>query len=81
MAFKVIENWKRAHKFGSIWWAIAGVIAMLLEIFNNTWFSLPKDIQDKIPNAPLVSLLMFIAIIISRVIVWVRPEKEDDGSK
>ena len=81
MAFKIIDNWKRAHKFASIWWSIAGAVAMLLEILNNTWFSLPKDIQDKIPNASYVSLALFIAIAVARVIKWVRPEENADGSQ
>lgn len=77
----MIDNWKRAHKFASVWWSIAGIVAMLLEILNNTWFSLPQDIQNKIPNASYVSLALFIAIAIARLIKWVRPEIDDDGSK
>lgn len=77
MAFKVIENWRKAHKFASIWWCVAGVVAMLLEILNNTWFSLPREIQDKLPNAQYVSLAMFVAIALARIIRWVRPEEKD----
>ncbi|WBQ32538.1 putative holin [Erwinia phage Kuerle] len=74
---KLVDNWKRAHKFASIWWTVAGIVAMIFEILNNTWFSLPQEIQNKIPNASYVSLALFIAIAIARVIQWVKPESND----
>lgn len=75
MAVKIIDNWKRAHRFASMWWTIAGIVAMILEILNNTWFSLSADIQSKIPNSSYISLALFIAIAIARLIRWVTPEK------
>lgn len=75
MAVKIVDNWKRAHKFASMWWTIAGIVAMILEILNNTWFSLPADIQSKIPNSSYISLALFIAIAIARLIRWVTPEE------
>ncbi|AHI60142.1 hypothetical protein FROZEN_91 [Erwinia phage vB_EamP_Frozen] len=76
MAIKVIDNWRRAHKFGSLWWTLAGILFSVLEVLNSTWFSLPYDIQQKLPNASVVSLVLFICVAIARVINWVKPDKE-----
>lgn len=74
---RLISNWKRAHTFGSIWWCVAGILSMLLEILNNTWFSLPQEIQQRLPNASVISLCMFIGIMVARIIQWIKPEDDD----
>jgi hypothetical protein len=65
---KLIDNWKSAWKFASVQLSILGITLMtLLELANQTWISLPPALQEQVPNAQLVSLVLFIAITLGRI--------------
>ena len=81
MVLKVIPNIKRAHKFASIWWTVAGIILMGIDVINQTWYSLPPSVMSKMPHAADISLGIFICTGISRLIVWVKPEDKPDGDQ
>jgi hypothetical protein len=77
LKIKLIDNWRKAHKFASVWWCLFGLVCAGLEFANNTWISLPPHIHEKIPNDSTISGILFIFIILARVIEFAKPETDD----
>lgn len=78
---KLIDNWKKAHTFASIWWSVIGLICMVVDFIYNTWISLPDHVHDKIPNASVISSILFVCIMAARVIEFVKPENTDGNDQ
>ena len=76
----VIPEWKRAWRFASIRLSMLGVFIMTLsEILGATWSGLPPSLQDKIPHASTIALVLFALSIIGRVLKT--QEKQDDPDR
>lgn len=74
---KLIDNWKKAHKFGSIRWSVIGFVTMFIDSMYSSWFSIPPHILAKIPNGSTIGTVLFAIVIVARIVSFVRTS--DDG--
>ena len=74
----LIDNWRNAWKFASIQLNTIGLFVMAaLEILGQSWEFLPLHIQQKIPHATELGLILFALAIVGRLFVL---EKKPDVS-
>lgn len=80
MARKVtlVEDWKQSWKFASIRFNIAGFLLMLVDVIGATWVGLPSSIQDKIPHASTIAMVLFGLGAIGRIL---KTQEKQDGSQ
>lgn len=76
----LIPDWKDAWKFASIRFQAAGLAIMAFaEIFGSTWGSLPVTLQQKLPHATTVALVLFGLGLIGRILK--KHESKANGDK
>lgn len=74
----LIDNWRNAWKFASIQLNTLGLFVMAaLEILRQSWEYLPPHLQQKIPHATELGLILFALAIVGRLFVL---EKKPDVS-
>ncbi|MFP3556422.1 hypothetical protein [Paraburkholderia sp. SIMBA_054] len=66
----LVENWKDAHTWASMWWSGVGLVASSADLLNDIWTSLDQPMQSRVPYAPIVGVVLFAATMIGRVLVW-----------
>lgn len=65
---KLIPNWKEAWKFASMRLSGLGVILMsVFEAVHQGWIALPSQVEERIPNAALIALVIYILVMIGRI--------------
>lgn len=82
MARKInlIEDWKSAWRYISVQFQAAGLLLMTLaQILGDTWNGMPATLQQKLPHATTIALVLFGLGLIGRVIKIT--EHEPDASK
>lgn len=66
---RLIPEWKEAWKFASMRIQAAGLVIMVgAEMFGSTWNSLPVTLQQKLPHATTVALVLFGIGLIGRIL-------------
>ena len=72
----LIDDWRSAWKFASIQLNTIGLFVMAaLETLRQTWEYLPPHLQQKIPHATELGLILFALAIVGRLLVL---EKKSD---
>lgn len=80
MAVKVIDDWKKAWKFASVQISAVGFILMsVIEMANSALISLPPHLQQQIPHASTVGLVLFGLGLVGRL--FKLKEKIQDGDQ
>jgi hypothetical protein len=64
---RLIANWRAAHKF----WSVR--ISALGAAMSAAWVALPADTRAAIPGAQWIGLVLFAAVVISRLIDQEKP--------
>lgn len=77
MKLRLIDDWKRAWKFASVQFNVVGIVLMLIEIANQTWQSLPPQLQQNIPHASKIALVFFALGTVGRLF---KIKEKPDGS-
>lgn len=80
MKLRLIDNWKKAWKLASVQINAVGLVFMAIDFIGQTWNSLPPFIQQKIPNASTIALVLFALGIVGRLIKQ-RGKANDDDSQ
>jgi hypothetical protein len=70
MALKLVENADKAHSWASMWWSGIGFVSSTADLIYSVWTGIDKPVLDRIPHAPAVGVVLFAAVMISRVLVW-----------
>jgi hypothetical protein len=74
--FRLVEKWREAWTWSSIWNSIAGFGIMgLYEFGSGVWNSLPYELRDKIPNAALIGMILFALNIVFRIYKYVTEDE------
>lgn len=77
---KLIPDWKRAWKFASVQIGTVGFILMsVIEMANSALISLPLHLQQQIPHASTVGLVLFGLGLVGRL--FKLKEKIQDGDQ
>lgn len=64
----LIDDWHRAFKFASVQISLLGVAAMgAAEVLGSSWGGLPPSLQDRIPHAQTIAMVLFVLNIGGRV--------------
>lgn len=80
MAIKLIDDWKKAWKFASVQISTVGFILMsVIEMANSALISLPPFLQQQIPHASVVGLVLFALGLVGRL--FKLKEKIQDGDQ
>jgi len=65
---KLIPNWNKAWKFSSVHMSLIGLLINLLDYVNQTWISLPDEIQSMFPYRNKITVTLFILVMVCRII-------------
>jgi hypothetical protein len=70
MRFRLIDNWRQAHKLGSV--QMSGFMAALFgagPALLDAWRSLPDDLKDSLPHgwAHWIATAGFVLVLLARV--------------
>jgi hypothetical protein len=76
----LIPDWKHAWKYASVHFQAAGVLLMAgAEILGETWKGLPPALQQKMPHATTIALVLFGLGLIGRILK--KNDSEDHGDQ
>lgn len=76
----LIPDWKQAWKFASVHFQAAGLLLMgAAQILGETWNGLPPFLQQKMPHATTIALVLFGLGLIGRILK--KTEKTPNGDK
>lgn len=70
MKFQLIDNWRQAHKLGSV--QVSGAMAAIFAVgpaLMDTWRSIPDDLKDSLPHgwAHWIATAGFVMVLLARV--------------
>ena len=67
---KLIPEWKEAWKYASVRFQAAGIFVMAVAQFmGEAWNGLPAGLQQKLPHASTIALILFGLGLIGRVLI------------
>jgi hypothetical protein len=77
---RLIADWKKAWKFSSVRASLAGIGVMGVYTFaNDIWYSLPLEVQERVPHASTVGMVLFALNIVFRIYKYVKVD--EDGNE
>lgn len=76
----LVENVANAPSWASMWWSGVGLVSSTADLVYNIWSNLDQPVLDKIPYAPAVGVVLFAAVMISRVLVWSHDQLDGESS-
>lgn len=77
-----IPDWKQAWHFASIQWSAVGVVVMsILEAVHQGWLALPSQVSERIPNAPILALCIYVLVMVGRVYKLTQDDDNDKPDK
>ena len=84
MKLRLIDNWPRAWKLGSV--QLAALFAFLFGIgpdLLHAWAFLPQDLKDALPEGTSrwVSLGAFLLVLLGRVFKFERKQQNDEAAQ
>ena len=71
----LIDDWQKVHTFASFRVGAIGTLLSAIDLVFQIWGALPTELQEKIPYASTVSLVLFLLVMVSRVVKW----KDEDA--
>ena len=67
----LIDDWDRAWKWASVRTSALGILIMgAAQILGSSWTSLPPSLQQYIPHADVIAMILFGVTMVGRLFKW-----------
>lgn len=76
----LVDNWKEAHTWASMWWSALGFIVSFLDLVSEIWDSLDHHTIEHIPYAGAIGIVIFTGTMAGRVLIWTHDHLEPDDA-
>jgi hypothetical protein len=78
----IIDNWRHGWKWASVRTSALGIGVMsMAEVFGSTWAGLPPSLQEKIPHADTLAIILFSVALVGRFFKLEKKETTDDDER
>jgi hypothetical protein len=75
----IIDNWRQGWKWASVRTSALGIGVMgAAQVLGSTWAGLPPSIQERIPHADVIAMVLFGVALVGRFFKLEKGETTND---